>query len=160
MRRHEPAEIRERPLDEREPQLTGEAAAAGLNRLRIPIDREHATFSTQGLENPCRVTAAAVRRIDIITTRLDGQSGHRLIDEHRLVLALRLVHESKRLETAPLKRNRIEQRRQIRRACVALQELIALLVPARLVPQLEAAALTDQHSEPLQPRDLAQLRRQ
>ena len=37
-------------MDERKPHFVGKTAAAGRNGLRIPIEREHAAFSTQGLE--------------------------------------------------------------------------------------------------------------
>ena len=73
-------------MDERKPHFVGKARAAGLDGLRIPVDREHATFSTQGLENECRMAATPERRIDIVTARLEGQSRERLLDKHRGVL--------------------------------------------------------------------------
>ena len=44
--------------------------------------------------------------------------------------------------------------------CASFVAFVATLVPARLVPQLATIALTDQHSAPLEQRELAQLRRQ
>ncbi len=72
MCRHERAEIGKRRVDERKPHFVGKALVASLDGLRIPVDREHTAFSTQGLENECRMTAAPERRIDIITARLEG----------------------------------------------------------------------------------------
>ena len=55
----------------------------------IPVDREHAAFSTQGLENACRVAAAPERRIDIVPIRFESQRRERLLDKHWRVL----IHE-------------------------------------------------------------------
>ena len=85
--RHERGEIGIRRVEERKPHFVGKAAADGLNGLRIPIEREQAAFSTQGLENECRVAAAPERRIDIVTARFQGQPGERLSGEHRNVLS-------------------------------------------------------------------------
>jgi hypothetical protein len=73
-------------VHERKPHFVGKALAAGRNGLRIPVEREHAAFSTQGLENECRMAAAPERRIDIVTVRFQGQSRERLCGEHRDVL--------------------------------------------------------------------------
>jgi hypothetical protein len=96
VRRHERGEIGKRRMDERKPHFVGKALPAGRDGLRIPVDREHAAFSTQGLENGCRMTAAPERRIDIVTARLEGQSRERLSDKHRCVL----IHDRSG-ETAP-----------------------------------------------------------
>src|SRR5579885_2365806 len=97
------------------------------------------------------MTAAPERRIDIVTARLEGQRPERLFCEHRDVL-----------DHTPdsLQRQRVELRRQIRRSLLALKPVIEPLAPARLVPQLEAVALTDQHAVALQTRELAQFGRQ
>src|SRR6185312_16170404 len=97
------------------------------------------------------MTAAPERRIDIVTARLDGQSLERLICEHRDVL-----------DHTPdsLQRQRVELRRQVRRSLLALQHFFEPLAPARLVPQLEAVALTDQHPVALEARELTQLGRE
>src|SRR5512134_1593420 len=55
---------------------------------------------------------------------------------------------------------RVELRRQTRLGSFVGEPQGAALVPARLVPQLAAIALTDQHSAPLEQREFAQLRRQ
>ena len=83
---HERAEVRKRRVQERKPHFVGKAAAAGLNGLRIPVEREHAAFSTQGLEYECRMTATPERRIDIVTARFQGQPLERLRGEHWYVL--------------------------------------------------------------------------
>ena len=84
--RHERGEIGKRRVDERKPHFVGKAAAAGRDGLRIPVEREHAAFSTQGLEYECRMTATPERRIDIVTARFQGQPCERLSGEHRCVL--------------------------------------------------------------------------
>jgi hypothetical protein len=86
MCRHERAEIGKRRVHERKPHFVGKAAAAGRNGLRIPIEREQAAFSTQGLEYECRMTTTPKRRIDIVPARFQGQPLERLSGEHRLVL--------------------------------------------------------------------------
>ncbi len=48
--RHERADIGKRRVHERKPHFAGEAPAAGRDGLRVPVDREHAALSTQGLE--------------------------------------------------------------------------------------------------------------
>jgi hypothetical protein len=73
-------------MDERKPHFVGKTLAPGRDGLRVPVDREHAAFPTQGLEDLCRMTAAPKRRIDIVTARFEGQSRERLIDEHWSVL--------------------------------------------------------------------------
>jgi hypothetical protein len=73
-------------VHERNPHFVGKPCAAGLNGLRILVDREHAALSTQGLEKACRVAPAPECRIDIVTTRLYGQSRERFLDKHRCVL--------------------------------------------------------------------------
>ena len=83
---HARGEIGKRRVDERKPHFVGKTAAAGLDGLRIPIDREHAAFSTQGLEYECRMAATPERRIDIETARFQGQPCERLNGEHRGVL--------------------------------------------------------------------------
>ena len=83
---HERAEVRKRRVHERKPHFVGKAAAAGLNGLRIPVEREQAAFPTQGLENECGMAAAPKRRIDIVTARFQGQPFERLSGEHRCVL--------------------------------------------------------------------------
>ncbi len=83
---HECAEFGKRRMDERKPHFVGKAAAAGLDGLRIPVEREQAAFSTQGLEDECRMTATPERRIDIVTARFQGQPFKRLSGEHRCVL--------------------------------------------------------------------------
>ena len=67
-------------------------SAAGRDGLRIPVEREHAAFSTQGLENECRMAAAPERRIDIVTARFQGQPRERLCGKHWCVL----IHVAKR----------------------------------------------------------------
>ena len=84
--RHERGEIGKRRVDERKPHFVGKTVAAGRDGLRIPVECEHAAFSTQGLEQQCRMATAAERRIDIVTARLHGQSCERLCGEHRCVL--------------------------------------------------------------------------
>ncbi len=69
---HECAELGKRRMDERKPHFVGKAAAAGLDGLRIPVEREQAAFSTQGLENECRMTATPERRIDHSNRPLPG----------------------------------------------------------------------------------------
>ena len=86
MRRHERTEIGKRRVDERKPHFVGKAHSAGRDGLRVPIEREHAAFSTHGLENECGMTAPPERRIDIVTARLQGESCERLGGEHRCVL--------------------------------------------------------------------------
>ncbi len=86
IRRHESRELRKRRVLEREAQLAGEAPAARRDGLRIAVKREHAAFSTQGLENACRVAAAPERCIDIVPTRPDRQCRVHFIDEHCGVL--------------------------------------------------------------------------
>lgn len=86
MSRHERGEIGKRRMDERKPHFVGKALAAGRDGLWIPVDREHATFPTQGLEDLCRMTAAPKRRIDIVTARFEGQTRERLGNEHWYVL--------------------------------------------------------------------------
>ncbi len=83
---HECAELGKRRMDERKPHFVGKAAAAGRDGLRIPVDREQAAFSTQGLEDECRMATAPERRIDIVTARFQGQPFERLSGEHRSVL--------------------------------------------------------------------------
>ena len=84
--RHERGEIGKRRMEERKPHFVGKALAAGRDGFRVPVDREHATFPTHGLEDLCRMTAAPKRRIDIVTARFEGQSRERLSDEHWCVL--------------------------------------------------------------------------
>ena len=86
VRRHERGEIGKRRMLERKPHFVGKAPAAGRNGLRIPIEREQAAFSTQGLEYECRMTTTPKRRIDIVTARFQGQPRERLSGEHRDVL--------------------------------------------------------------------------
>ena len=86
MRRHERGEIGKRRMEERKPHFVGKALVAGRDGLRVPVDREHAAFPTQGLEDLCRMTAAPKRRIDIVTARFEGQGRERLIDKHWRVL--------------------------------------------------------------------------
>jgi hypothetical protein len=125
------------------------------------------------------MTAPSERRVDIVATRLDGQRFERLIGKHRFVLiqfrsggetapARSLVVPRRarfwraRLPCARLaasERQRVELRGQTG-AILALEPDVATLVPARLVPQLEAITLTDQHRVPSEPRERAQLRRQ
>ena len=119
MCRHEDAQIRKRRVDEREPQLVGEAAAAGLDGLGIPVDREQATLSTQGLEYACRMTAAPERRIDIVTTRLECQRRQRLIHEHRLVLVLALFHRIEAVRPRPSEFKVVAGRAPLARALVS-----------------------------------------
>ena len=83
---HERAEIGKRRVDERKPHFVGKTVPAGRDGLRIPVEREHAAFSTQGLEYECRMTATPERRIDIVTARFQGQPRERLGGEHRCVL--------------------------------------------------------------------------
>src|SRR5689334_5503085 len=73
-------------MDERKPHFVGKALAPGRDGLRVPVDREHAAFSTQGLEYECRMAATPKRRIDIVTVRLEGQRRERLCDKHGGVL--------------------------------------------------------------------------
>src|SRR2546430_2127673 len=56
-----------------------------------------------------------------------------------------------------LQRQRLELGRQIARGGLGVQPQVAPLVPARLIPQLEPIALTDQHSMAPELRELAQL---
>ena len=84
--RHERGEIGKRRMEERKPHFVGKALTTGRDCLRIPVDREHAAFPTQGLEDLCRMTAAPKRRIDIVTARFEGQSRERLTDKHGCVL--------------------------------------------------------------------------
>ena len=84
--RHERGEIGKRRVDERKPHFVGKLLAAGRNGLRIPVERKHAAFGPQCLENERRVTAAPECRIDIVTARFQGQPGERLSGEHRSVL--------------------------------------------------------------------------
>jgi hypothetical protein len=84
--RHERGEIGKRRMEERKPHFVGKAPAAGRDRLRIPIDREHAALPTQALKDLCRMTATPKRRIDIVTARLEVQCRERLIDKHGYVL--------------------------------------------------------------------------
>ena len=86
VRRHERGEIGKRRVLERKPHFVGKAAAAGLDGLRILIECEHAAFSTQGLENECRMATAPKRRVDIVTARFQGQPRERLSGEHWEVL--------------------------------------------------------------------------
>ncbi len=83
---HECAELGKRRMDERKPHFVGKAAAAGLDGLRVPVEREQAAFSTQGLEYECRMAATPERRIDIVTARFQGQPFERLSGKHRYVL--------------------------------------------------------------------------
>ncbi len=73
-------------MHERKPHFVGKAAPAGLDGLRIPVEREQATFSTQGLEDECRMAATPERRIDIVTARFQGQPCECLSGEHWCVL--------------------------------------------------------------------------
>ena len=84
--RHERGEIGKRRMEERKPHFVGKALVAGRDGLRIPVECEQAAFSTQGLENECRMTATPERRIDIVTARFQGQPLERLSGEHRCVL--------------------------------------------------------------------------
>ena len=83
---HERPEVGKRRVHERKPHFVGKAVAAGLDGLRIPVERKQAAFSTQGLEYECRMTAPPKRRIDILTARFQGQPRERLSGEHRCVL--------------------------------------------------------------------------
>src|SRR6185437_5955586 len=84
--RHQRADVGKRRMHERKPHFVGKALTAGRDGLRVAVDREHAAFSTQGLEKECRMTAAPERRIDIVTVRLGSQRPEHLICEHRDVL--------------------------------------------------------------------------
>ena len=97
MRRHKYRELRKRRVLEREAQVVGEALAACRDGLRVAVEREHAAFSTHGLENACRVAAAPERCIDIVTACPESQPGVRLLDEHGSVL----VHAAKRCVPPP-----------------------------------------------------------
>ena len=83
---HERRKLGKRRVDERKPHLVGKARVTGRDGRRIPVEREHAAFSTQGLENACRVPAAPERRIDIVTIRFECERGERLLDKHWHVL--------------------------------------------------------------------------
>jgi len=48
--RHERAEVGKRRVHERKPHFVGKTLPAGRDGLRIAVEREHAAFSTQGLE--------------------------------------------------------------------------------------------------------------
>jgi len=74
-------------MDERKPHFVGKTLLPGRDGLRIPVERQHAAFGAQCLENECRVTAAPECRIDIVTARFQGQPGERLGGEHRSVLS-------------------------------------------------------------------------
>jgi len=50
MCRHERAEVGKRRVHERKPHFVGKTLPAGRDGLRIPIECQHAAFSTQGLE--------------------------------------------------------------------------------------------------------------
>src|SRR5580700_11546122 len=56
-----------------------------------------------------------------------------------------------------LQRQGVELGRQIGQSFLTLQPAITLLVPAFLVPKLEAVTLTNQHAVPIELRELAQL---
>ena len=83
---HASGDIGKRRVDERKPHFVGKALTPCLDGLRVPVEREHAAFSTQGLEYECRMAATPERRIDIVTVRLEGQRRERLCDKHRCVL--------------------------------------------------------------------------
>ena len=83
---HDLPKIGKRRVDDLKPHFAREARTPVVDRLRVPVEREHAAFSTQGLENPCRVPAAPERRIDIKPTRGWREEFQRLIDKHRYVL--------------------------------------------------------------------------
>ena len=85
--RHERGEIGKRRVEERKPHFVGKVAAAGLDGLRIPVERKHAAFGAQCLENECRMATASECRIDIVTARFQGQPGERLSGEHWSVLS-------------------------------------------------------------------------
>ena len=127
---HERGEIGKRRVEERKPHFVGKALAARRDGLRIPIEREQAAFSTQGLEYECRVAAAPERRIDLVTVRFQGQPGERLAGEHRCVL----IHPKPTSLRGPLKRQGLELRGQIRRGLRVCKPGVATLVPARLIP--------------------------
>ena len=84
--RHERGEIGKRRMGERKPHFVGKVALAGRDGLRIPVERKHAPFGAQCLENECRVAAAPECRIDIVTARFQGEPRERLNGEHRNVL--------------------------------------------------------------------------
>jgi hypothetical protein len=69
---HARGDIGKRRVDERKPHFVGKALTPGRDGRRVPVEREHAAFSTQGLEYECRMAAAPERRIDIVTVRLEG----------------------------------------------------------------------------------------
>src|SRR5689334_16107018 len=73
-------------MDERKPHFVGKARATGLDGRRIPVEREQEAFSTQGLENACRVPAPPERRIDIVTIRFECERRERFLDKHWRVL--------------------------------------------------------------------------
>ena len=83
---HARGDIGKRRMDERKPHFVGKALATGRDGLRVPVEREHAAFSTQGLEYECRMAATPERRIDIKTARFQGQPLEPLGGEHRCVL--------------------------------------------------------------------------
>ena len=85
--RHERGEIGKRRMGERKPHFVGKTVVAGRNGLRIPVDRKHAAFGAERLENECRMTAAPECRIDIKTARFQGEPGERLRGEHGCVLS-------------------------------------------------------------------------
>ena len=88
--RHERGEIGKRRMEERKPHFVGKALATRFDGRLIAVEREHATFPTQGLEKACRVPAAPERRIDIEPIRCGGERCKRFIDKHRSVL----IHKS------------------------------------------------------------------
>src|SRR5688572_23736836 len=80
--------------------------------------------------------------------------------DHPPALSRRIISLINRCVSNYSQSERVELRRQTGLGSFVGQPQGAALVPARLVPQLASIALTDQHSPPLEQRELAQFRRQ
>ncbi len=128
----EPAE---RPPNQSETRLRREPLATGRNGFRIAIDGAEAASGTELLEDGRGMTAAAERRVAVTPVCLDGESGQHLVEKYRRV----------RHHLARLQRQLFEFGGQFARLVTRLQPFVATLVPVLLVPQLETAALPDQH---------------
>ena len=74
-------------MQQREPLFACKPCLPCRDRFRVPIECEHAAFSTQGLQQECRVTASPERRIDIVAVRLQCQRRERFRGEHRNMLS-------------------------------------------------------------------------
>ena len=102
---------------------------------RIAIDGAEAASGTELLEDGRGVPTAAERRVAITPVSLNGEPGQHLVEKYRRV----------RHHLARLQRQLFEFGGQVARLVTRLQPFVATLVPVLLVPQLETAALPDQH---------------